>query len=62
MNDADTIPVPRKLLTKAHAVMRACGWREAPEHDSSDDPTLALAAQEIEQAIGRLIEAPETTP
>lgn len=48
---------PLKLLTEARAVMRACGWHLAPAADSSDDPTLALAAAEIEAAIGAILDA-----
>jgi hypothetical protein len=49
-----TIPVSLKLLKEAHAVMRACGWHLAPASDQSDDPTLALAAAEIEDAFRTL--------
>jgi hypothetical protein len=50
-----TIPVSLKLLREAHAVMRACGWQLAPASDESDDPTLALAAAEIEEAFRDLL-------
>jgi hypothetical protein len=52
---ATTIPVSLKLLREAHAVMRACGWQLAPASDESDDPTLALAAAEIEGAFQDLL-------
>lgn len=52
-----TVAVPLKLLREAHAVMRACGWQLAPASDQSDDPTLALAAAEIEEAFGKLLGA-----
>ena len=47
--------VPLKLLREAHAVMRQCGWQLAPASDASEDPTLALAAAEIEEAFGDLL-------
>lgn len=47
--------VPVKLLREAHAVMRACGWQLAPASDTSEDPTLAAAAAEIEQAFRDLL-------
>jgi hypothetical protein len=50
-----TVPVPLKLLREAHAVMRACGWQLAPASDASEDPTLALAAAEIEGAFRDLL-------
>ena len=54
---AETIEVPLKLLREAHAVMRACGWQDAPALDTSEDPTLALAAAEIQEAFLKLLGA-----
>ena len=49
------VQMPLKLLQEAHAVMRACGWQLAPAADNSEDPTLALAAAEIEEAFGEML-------
>lgn len=49
------VQAPLKLLQEAHAVMRACGWQLAPAADNSEDPTLALAAAEIEEAFGEML-------
>lgn len=49
------IPVPKKLLREAHAVMRQCGWQWAPAVDDGSDGVLALAAAEVEEAFGNLL-------
>ena len=52
----DTLAVPRKLMTEAHAVMRACGWHLAPASATSDDGVIEAAAAEIEGQFAELID------
>lgn len=49
------VVVPLKLLSEAHAVMRACGWHLAPASDGIGDGVLNLAAAEIEEKVGALL-------
>lgn len=42
------LAIPLKLLREAHAVMRACGWHNAPGSATQSDGVLEAAAAEIE--------------
>lgn len=55
LRDGTTLLVPRKLLTEAHACMRACGWQLAPASEDGTDGVLALAVAEVEQAVGAMV-------
>lgn len=48
------VSVPEKLLSEAHACMRACGWQLAPA-DPETDPVLGLAVAEIERQVGEIL-------
>lgn len=54
----DWVAVPRKLLTEAHACMRACGWQLAPAAEDGTDGVLALAVADIEGAVADLLAQP----
>lgn len=49
--------VPVKLLSEAHAVMRACSWQLAPGSETQSDGVLEAAAAEIEDKFRDLIDA-----
>lgn len=51
------VVLPVKMLRKAHAVMRECGWQLAPASDDGSDGVLALAAADIEERFGAALAA-----
>lgn len=51
------VVVPRKLLTEAHACMRATGWQLAPVSEMDGDGILQLAVAEVEEQFSDLLAA-----
>jgi hypothetical protein len=56
MMDETTI---RKLLTEAHACMRACGWQLATAGDHQSDSVLEAACSDVEERMGEYLSAPD---
>lgn len=52
--------VPVKLLTEAHACMRATGWQLAPACDDGSDGVLNAAVAEIEDQFTDILAASHT--
>ena len=49
----------RKLLTEAHACMRACGWQLATAGDPQSDGVLEAACSDVEERMGEYLSAPD---
>lgn len=62
LRDGTLVAVPRKLLTEAHACMRACGWQLAPAAEQQGDGVLQLAVAEVEAAFLDLLAAAPEAP
>ena len=59
LRDGSLVAVSLKLLTEAHACMRACGWQLAPGTETDGDGVLQMAVAEIEDQFGCMLAASE---